>query len=131
MIRNLSITILLLIFLLTACNSNLARVVTVSEKDAGKTIELKTGQTLVVSLEGNPSTGYTWETENKDLKTLELTGLPEFKAAKSGVAGSPGIITRRFQVVAAGQEPLKLVYHRSWETGVEPAKTFELTVLVR
>jgi hypothetical protein len=36
-------------------------VISLTETDAGRTIAMKKGDTLLVTLEGNPSTGYNWE----------------------------------------------------------------------
>ena len=104
---------------------------TLGQADAGKAITLTTGQILEVTLEGNPSTGYTWELEKADLKALRLEGEPQFTAANKNVVGGSGTLTLRFTAVAAGQEALKLVYHRSWEVGVDPLKTYAVTIVVK
>ena len=39
--------------------------------------------------------------------------------------------TVRFEAVEAGQMDLRLVYHRPWETGVEPLETFTVQVTVQ
>ena len=36
-----------------------------------------------------------------------------------------------FKATGAGQMTLQLVYHRSWEEGVAPLRTFSIDVLVR
>jgi predicted secreted protein len=33
--------------------------------------------------------------------------------------------------VAAGEQPLRLVYHRPWEADAAPADTYELRVVVK
>jgi len=88
------------------------------------------GDVLIVKLEGNPTTGYNWEPENKELTTLEMDGLPDFNPDKN-MPGSPGMVTLRFNAVATGQETLKLVYHRSWEADEEPLDTFTIIVEVK
>ena len=130
MFRLIANILLLTALLLSACSPALTDHVTLTEKDAGRRVELRLDQTLAVTLKGNPTTGNNWEPENKNLKTLQRVGLPEFRPASSQ-PGSPGTVTLRFTPIAAGQEPLKLIYHRSWETGVEPLNTFEVTVVVK
>ncbi len=99
--------------------------------DAGREMQLKKGQTLVVTLEGNPTTGYSWEVaEPLDEQVLRLTGEPEFKA-ESEALGAGGVQILRFEAVNAGTMTLKLVYHRPWEEGVEPLETYSLQVVVR
>lgn len=98
-------------------------------KDNGRQIELQKGQTLAISLEGNPSTGYTWEMAESEGSILRQVGEIEFKA-ESDLVGAPGTQTLRFEAVESGQTELKLVYHRPWEKDVEPLETFTLQVTV-
>jgi inhibitor of cysteine peptidase len=99
-------------------------------KDNGSQIQLEKGQTLAISLEGNPSTGYTWEMVESEGSILRQVGEIEFKA-ESDLVGAPGTQTLRFETVEAGQMDLKLVYHRAWEEGVQPLETFTVQVTVR
>lgn len=99
-------------------------------KDNGRQIELEKGQTLAISLEGNPSTGYTWEMVESEDSILRQVGEIEFEA-ESDLVGAPGTQTLRFEAVESGQTELKLVYHRPWEKDVEPLETFTLQVTVR
>ncbi len=94
--------------------------------DDGRQIELGEGQVLVVSLEGNPSTGYIWQVEEEAARILRQTGEIEFEP-ESNLLGTPGTQTLRFKAVEAGQTTLKLVYRRPWEE-VEPARTFSVQV---
>ncbi len=98
-------------------------------KDNGRQIELQKGQTLAISLEGNPSTGYTWEMAESEGSILRQVGEIEFKA-ESDLVGAPGTQTLRFEAVESGQTELKLVYHRPWEKDLEPLETFTLQVTV-
>ncbi len=123
----------LLMVTLTACSSqaaNAADPVAISASDAGKTIELKKGATLVVSLEGNPTTGYNWQVADPAPAILKQVGDVEVTPV-SDAMGAPGTIVLKFSAVQAGQSTLKLAYHRSWEKGVAPEKTFEVTVVVK
>ena len=67
----------------------------VSEADAGKTIQLKKGELMDVSLEGNLTTGFTWEVLVQDPVLVEQVGEPEYKA-DSEKLGSSGNITLHF-----------------------------------
>lgn len=104
-----------------------------SEEDSGSTAQLRVGDTIDVTLAGNPTTGFTWETEAVDASVLKQLGEPEYVPDPHpvGVVGSGGKFTFRFEAVASGQTLLRLVYHRPWETGVAPEKTFEVTVVVQ
>jgi len=85
------------------------------EGDDGSRITLDAGQTLDIRLEGNPTTGFTWEVSEVDDAILRQVGETEFDPF-SGLIGSPGIQTLRFEAVGSGQLTLELVYHRPWET---------------
>jgi len=96
----------------------------------GRQVELQKGQTLVITLESNPTTGFMWEVVELDESILRLMGEAEFKA-ESKALGAPGVEILRFQAVNTGQTALELVYHRPWEEGEEPLETFSLQVVVR
>jgi inhibitor of cysteine peptidase len=131
MFRPVQLTlILILLWLLGSCSSTPTPEI-LTEKNDGMTVNLKPGDTLVVQLQGNPSTGYTWEPENKNLKILTMVGEPEFISQNKNVVGSAGVITLQFKAVTVGQEPLKLIYHRSWEKDVAPLQTFTVSIVVK
>jgi inhibitor of cysteine peptidase len=99
--------------------------------DDGREMQLQKGQTLVVTLEGNPTTGYSWEVaEPLDEQVLRQVGEAEFKAESEAI-GAGGVQVLRFEAVNAGKTTLKLVYHRPWEKDVEPLETYSIQVVVR
>ena len=99
--------------------------------DDGREMQFKKGQTLVVTLEGNPTTGYTWEVaETLDEQVLQQVGEPEFKA-ESEALGAGGVQILRFEAVNAGKTTLKLIYHRPWEKDVDPLQSYSIQVVVR
>ncbi len=107
--------------------------VNVDEEDDGSQVELEQGQILVVTLESNPTTGYRWEVVETQESILEQMGEAEFKPSDTGgppLVGAGGWEIFRFKAISAGQMTLQLVYHRPWEEGVEPVKTFSIQVLV-
>lgn len=117
--------------LLASCSSaSSATTLNLTETDAGKSIDLKVGDTLQITLAGNPTTGYTWEALPLDPEILSQQDDPSFQADSNAV-GSGGKLTLTFQAVTAGKARLELVYRRSWETGVAPLQTFEVEVTVR
>jgi inhibitor of cysteine peptidase len=115
---------------LGACSASAPKQVNLSEKDAGRTVQLSVGGTLEVVLEGNPTTGYLWEVAAGETAVIKQVGESQFKPNTSAI-GSPGQVTLRFTGVAAGQTVLKLIYHRPFEKDVPPIKTFEITVVVK
>jgi len=108
-----------------------AATVTITDKDNGKDVDLTTGGTLIVKLTSNPSTGYAW-TVSGDPSPLRLEKTSYVKNSQSAkVAGAPGMQVLRFGANVSGMATLSLIYHRSWEYNVPPAKTFSLRVNVR
>jgi len=99
-------------------------------EDDGREITLQKGQTVTIKLEGNPTTGYSWEVVETEGAILQQVGEPEFEA-ESDLLGAPGTQTLRFEAVETGQMELKLVYQRPWETDVEPVETFTVQVTVQ
>lgn len=98
------------------------------EFDTGRTIEMKVGNTILVELPGNPSTGYSWEVISIDKSVIQKTGDVKFMT-NSNVIGSPGKVALRFKVVGAGKATLKLGYMRVWEKSVAPVRTFLVDVI--
>ena len=130
MLKVFRITVIfgLLLTALSACSP--AKEVKLDAGDDGSQVELDAGQTLVVNLEGNPTTGYTWEAAELDEQVLRQVGETEFKP-ESDAIGAGGVQTLSFETANSGQTTLNLVYHRPWEADVEPAETFSVQVVVR
>ena len=114
---------------LTACQS-LVEPVKISEQDAGETITLKTGDTLLIELDGNITTGFNWIPAPQDPVLLNPVGETKV-TTESNQLGAPGKIVLQFKAVAQGQTNLHLDYKRPWETDVAPEKTFDVTVVVK
>jgi inhibitor of cysteine peptidase len=106
--------------------------VALTEKDAGRTINLHPGDTLQVTLAGNPSTGFGWYAPSLDTKILKQEGDWEFKSADSSPAkvGAPGTLTLKFSTAGSGRTALHLVYHQPWDSKTPPAHKFDVTVVV-
>lgn len=99
--------------------------------DNGRQIEAEVGQILAISLESNPTTGFGWELVELEDPILQLMGEAEFQPSESKeIVGAGGTEIFRIKAVSTGQTTLTLVYHRSWEEGVEPLETFSLNVIV-
>lgn len=123
--------VLLAITLMAGCASAAkGDPIVLTGKDAGKSIEVKVGDTIQVSLEGNPTTGYNWVMAPQDPAVLEQQGEAEFKAVDESL-GASGLITETFKAMKKGQTTLRLEYKRPWEKDITPEKTFEVTVVVK
>jgi len=117
-----------LLFSMNGCVSGQVRL---SSSDSGKTIDIKTGGSIVVELNGNPTTGYTWEAKDLDTRMLKQEGETEFKSSNPGLIGAGGTLTLTFKTLMAGKTTLELVYHRPWEKNVEPQSTYSVSVNIK
>jgi len=112
--------------------SEIPEVVNVNDSDNGGQVTLIQGQILAVTLESNPTTGYSWAPVEKQNSILDQFGdslyLPSEQ--EDGTVGAGGWEIFYFRSISAGQETLELIYRRPWETDVEPAKTFSIEVTV-
>jgi len=118
------------VFLLSACGLTGGKVIKANEDLNGQSIELEAGQKLQISLAGNPTTGFNWELLEHDPTVLKQVGDMEYKA-DSRLMGSGGVMTFKFIALASGSTTIQLIYHRSWETDVPPANTYELGITVK
>jgi inhibitor of cysteine peptidase len=117
--------------ILTTCSPR--NEVKIDDESNNGQVELQTGQTLEVTLESNPTTGYAWEVAEVDESLLQSQGDAEYKEKKTAgeqLVGSGGTQTFRFTAAEVGETTLKLIYHRAWETDVEPVQTFSVQVTI-
>lgn len=107
----------------------------VTEDDAGVTKVAHVGDRVVVSLAGNPSTGFTWTRTapaDEDLAASLLEPIREGEwtfPAGGHLPGEPGICRFEYAVVGTGTVTLSYEYARSWED--EPIETFAVTIWAR
>jgi inhibitor of cysteine peptidase len=102
--------------------------VNISEAQAGSTIQVSTGDELVVSLRENPTTGFRWAAEAGSEAILVLKG-SVFAAGAGGGLGAGGLRVMRFQAKAAGQTSLRLLLRQQWQPD-DVAERFEIHVNV-
>ena len=112
---------------LTACNG---KTIKINGEDNGSTISMKQGENLVLSIDGNPTTGYIWEIDSVDQNILQSAGEPDYKS-DSMLVGSGGTYKFKFTALSAGTTTLKLKYWRTFEPENPPVETFEVTVNVK
>jgi inhibitor of cysteine peptidase len=101
----------------------------ISAEDNGGQVTFEVGQTLVLTLASNPTTGYEWEVAEIDEAILKES-YHEYKADWPVLIGSGGKDIWHFRAEAEGRTTLTLNYRRSWEEA-EPIQTFSLEVVVR
>jgi len=93
----------------------------------GDDITVKQGDEFVIALPANPSTGYEW-TAGDDSDVMFVSS---HQVEGGDRPGAPGTQELAFRAQHTGESTLELVYSRSFEPGVPPAKTAKFSVTVK
>ena len=100
-----------------------------AERDSGRTVDVRVGEKLQISLPENASTGYRWEIDQCDEEFIEPLGS---EAHYSGPAvGSGGETVFSFQGKKAGTGGIALKNWRRWEGDSSVVARFVLTLRVQ
>lgn len=116
------------LLLISGCSGKKA--MEVNEAQNGGSIDMHTGDTLVIKLEGNPTTGYQWAMLPNTSGIIELQGEPAYRST-GNLVGSGGIYMFKIQAVEAGSTKVELKYYRSFEMDIPPIQTFALDINVK
>jgi len=131
--RNIQIIVLSMAILGCAVPGQSARgsrpEIAIDQRAAGSTVALHQGQRLSVTLSGNPTTGFVWELVPGAESILARQGEARF-TPDSDKLGAGGVYRFAFQALAPGKAPLKFIWHRPFEKGAAPARSFEVTIVV-
>ena len=125
-IKPIILTIVFSVFLGACC----ASYPSLTEKDNGSRISLRSGQDLQIELASNPSTGYSWNIVSIDPTLLKQVGEKEYRQ-ESNRKGGGGHTTFRFRGIGKGKLALELAYYRGWEKNPSYEKTITVTILVK
>jgi inhibitor of cysteine peptidase len=121
----------LLAVALSGCGSTTSSTVELTARDGGSLQTIAVGQSIRISLDSNPSTGYRWEIDGAVPPILEESGAAQYVGGATSAPGAGGTEVWTFVGKSAGAGTLKLKYWRSFEPTATPAKTFEVSVDVR
>jgi inhibitor of cysteine peptidase len=97
--------------------------------DDGRQIQIRPGQELIITLESNPTTGYSWQVRQLDERVIQQLGEAAFQE-DSALLGAGGVEVLTFRALQGGETSLELVYQRPWEKEEEPLETFHIQVVV-
>jgi len=101
---------------------------TLTEADNGKDIDVHVGDTIVLRLAENPTTGFRWAFD--DLDTAAVSAKDGDHSQSSEAVGSGGETTWTLTPTAAGATPVKLKLWRHWEGDSSIRKRFAVTLKV-
>jgi predicted secreted protein len=121
---------ILIIGLLIVCSLGLVLTMHFRNAEAlsgedGRVINLSVGQTYTVTLDSNPSTGYSWTAtfagQNIRLVNQEFT-------STSTLLGASGKEAIEFEALAVGTTEVRFAYQRPWEGNAERVITYRFVV---
>jgi predicted secreted protein len=99
----------------------------------GSEVALEVGDNLIVTLDSNATTGYSWNLSSvSDTAVIQKVSdeyiTPE--PTEPPVVGQGGQEVWTFEALTAGTAAISMIYIQPWETEAEPAETFDITVTV-
>ena len=99
----------------------------------GSETALAIGELLIVTLDSNATTGFSWNLSAiSDTAVIQKVS-DEYIAPEQTdppLMGQGGQEVWTFEALAAGTATISMKYIQPWESEAEPAKTFEITVNV-
>jgi len=110
------------------------RAINLSSADRGKTVPAGVGDLVIIELDANPTTGYSWEAGPLPddgpltLKSNKYETAAQRSSEIRPMVGQGGVATFTYQVVKTGKATIALAYRRPWEKDVKPVKTFTVTI---
>ena len=102
------------------------------DKDSGKTLELRVGDSVKLVLDTNPTTGFSWTKIDKvDSSILKLEKNEYKQNANPGrMVGVGGKTTIVYRAVKAGTAKIDLTYMQPWEPDSQYNTDYTVTVKV-
>lgn len=113
---------------LAACRS--PEMFELTDTDSGKTLDVRVGDRITVTLPSNPTTGYMWSYKNALPTDIVIpTGEKvNTTSASKELCGAPVTQSFYYKVIAPGTAGINLEYRRPWLKNEAPEATFSLLV---
>ena len=106
--------------------------VRLNDGDNGKTVQVGVGGTVTLTLESNPTTGFSWnkvEDVDKSILKLEKNDYKQ-KSSPAGMVGVGGRNTIVYRALKAGKAKIDLIYMQPWEPDSSFNTKYTVTVEV-
>jgi inhibitor of cysteine peptidase len=99
------------------------------------TVEVKKNKSFKIVLPSNPTTGYSWRIKTIDKNVI--IPVTNYFVPSANEKDSPLLVGKggrelwQFKAIQCGASVIRMVYQRSWETNVPPAREeiFKITVV--
>jgi len=98
----------------------------VMQDDTSGPTVAEVGETFTISLESNPTTGYSWQAEF-DAESLELVS--EDFSSDSTLLGAGGVQKFEFRALKQGQFQVTMIYKRPWENESIDTKVIDVKIV--
>jgi len=95
--------------------------ITLNETADGTVQSIEIGDTLIIELAGNASTGFQWvriEPASFGDGPLEVVSEGDYAPDDPALCGGPGVFSYTYEAVASGTLTLSYVYKQPWEDEV-------------
>ena len=106
------------------CSSNLV----ISDENNGSSLTVDIGKVIEVKLDGQISTGYSWEWVSND--SFTEADVPKIILVDK-MPGGHDITVFTLKAVKAGETKLFFKYHRKWENKSKPEKEYSVDVIIK
>ncbi|MBT3279190.1 MAG: hypothetical protein HN370_07435 [Phycisphaerales bacterium] len=110
------------------------KAINLDEKNNGKTVAAQVGDTILIKLDSNPSTGYGWKQGDQpkgsavEFKSKKFLTASQMNSEMRPMPGQGGATTFTYLVVKPGKVKIDLNYRRPWEKTKPAAKTVQVTI---
>ncbi|MBN2036544.1 MAG: protease inhibitor I42 family protein [Chitinispirillaceae bacterium] len=101
-----------------------------SKEAHGTTVTVNRKATFTIALEGNASTGFSWNILTLDTTVIARAGKMKY-ISRDTVPGTSGTFYLDFTPVKKGVSTIALTYNRDFEIDVPPEDTFSVIIKVK
>ena len=123
--RRVAVAMAVLVIGVVSCGGSQS----LTSDDDGDHVSLTPGAEIQVTLEGNATTGFSWELIEYDPVVIAPVNEPVYEKDDDELVGAGGRWIWTLRAVASGESPVQFVYHRAWEDE-PPESVFSFTATV-
>jgi len=105
-------------------------IIELTRADSDKCFEVSTGDTIIVRLKENPTTGFCWNVEKGSEDIISLMSSDFALNSSSGVGGG-GQRVLVFEAKKSGSGRLRIKHWREWEGDESVKDHFNIAIAVR